>query len=115
MPNADNIISDQQTIDDGVLIRIQGDIDFSRSPGLRAQVLEILKNNPARLVIDLTSVDYMDSSGVATLVETLQAQRKAQRKLVLCNLQPKVRGIFEISKLDTVFTIAEDEQAAAAV
>ena len=115
MPDPDNAISERQTINDGVLIRVTGDIDYSRSPGLRLQLIELLAENPDRLVIDLTSVDYMDSSGVATLVETLQTQRKAKRKLVLCNLQPKVKGIFEISKLDTVFTIAENEEAATTV
>jgi anti-anti-sigma factor len=113
MPDADNIISERQKLDDGMLVRVHGDIDFSRSPSLRAQLLEVLHQGPSRLVIDLMAVDYMDSSGVATLVEALQAQRKGRRKLVLCNLQPKVKGIFQISKLDTVFTIAESAEAAA--
>ena len=54
----------------------------------------------------------MDSSGVATLVEALQVQRRKGRKLVLCGLQAKVRSIFEISRLDRVFQITEDAAAA---
>jgi anti-sigma B factor antagonist len=47
----------------------------------------------------------MDSSGVATLVEAMQVARKQGGRLVLCGLQEKVRSIFEIARLDMVFTI----------
>ena len=76
--------------------------------------MAILKNKPAKLVLDLSGVPYMDSSGVATLVEALQTQRKAGNKLVLCSLQPKVRGIFEIARLNMVFDIVSDSAAAKA-
>lgn len=81
---------------------------------MRAQVAEAMKQAPRRLVIDLSGVPYMDSSGVATLVEALQAARKSGAKLVLCGLTPRVRSILEISRLDTVFSIVADRAAAAA-
>jgi anti-sigma B factor antagonist len=112
MTDSDAVIAHTETLEDGQLVRLRGDIDFSRSPTLRVELMQLLNGRPARLVIDLSDVPYMDSSGVATLVEALQVQRKANAKLVLCNLQDKVRGIFEIARLDMVFTIAEDERAA---
>jgi anti-sigma B factor antagonist len=47
----------------------------------------------------------MDSSGVATLVEAMQVARRCDSRLVLCGLQEKVRSIFEIARLDMVFSI----------
>ena len=47
----------------------------------------------------------MDSSGVATFVEAMQLARRQGSKLILCGLQDRVRGIFEIARLDMVFTI----------
>ncbi len=91
----------------GLRISIHGDIDYSRAPELRQALLAQLGSKPARLIVDLSGVPYMDSSGVATLVEAFQVQRERGGKLVLCALQPKVKGIFEIARLDTVFQIVE--------
>ena len=113
MSDADNVIAGSEQVDGGEVVRLAGDIDFSRSPTLREGLLKRIGKKPARLIVDLSAVPYMDSSGVATLVEALQAQRQAGGKLVLCNLQSKVRGIFEIAKLDMVFTIVDDVEAAA--
>jgi anti-sigma B factor antagonist len=112
MPNPPPPAIDSETLIDGVLIRLQGDIDFSRSPGLRGELMGLLRQNVPRMVIDLAGVPYMDSSGVAVLVEALQTQRARKHKLILCHMQPKVKGIFEISRLNQLFTIAEDVAAA---
>ena len=106
-------IRDQKSIADGILVYLEGDVVFARSPVLRAQLIELLdRDKPQRLIIDLTDVAYMDSSGIATIVETLQHQRQHGRKLVLCSLQQRVYSMFEIANLDSLFTIADDEDAA---
>jgi len=111
--NTDNsVITNTQDLPDGKYVELSGDVDLSRSPELRQGLLEMAKQKPDRLVIDLAGVPYMDSSGVATLVETLQAQRKGGGKMILCNLQPKVLSIFEIARLNMVFTIVDDKEAA---
>lgn len=107
-----SVTAQSEALDDGVLLRVQGDIDYSCSTELRQLIAAELDKAPDRLVIDLAGVSYMDSSGVATLVEALQTQTKAKRKLILCNLQDRVKGIFEIARLTMVFTIVEDEAAA---
>jgi len=106
------ISSQTESLADGRLLSVNGDIDYSCSAVLRAAIHTQLAEKPERLVIDLAGVPYMDSSGVATLVEALQVQTKAKRKLVLCNLQPRVRGIFEIAKLTSVFKITENVETA---
>lgn len=89
-----------------------GDIDLSRSPTLREALKKAHAARPQRLVVDLSEVDYMDSSGVATLVEALQTARRTDTRMVLCGMKEKVRSIFEIARLDTVFAIAPDVEAA---
>lgn len=97
-----------------VIIAPRGDVDLSTSKELQGQIKSLLQNKPARLVVDLAGVPYMDSSGVATLVEAMQISRRQSTALVLCNMQDKVRSIFEIARLDRVFTIAPDVDAAVA-
>jgi len=83
-----------------------GDIDMSRSPQLRTAIAQVQKPQPSkRIIVDLTAVPYMDSSGVATLVEAVQIARRHGGQIVLCNLNDRVLSIIEIARLDTVFTI----------
>jgi len=89
-----------------------GEIDLNASPFLRQELKRIQTSRPQRLIVDLAGVPYMDSSGVATLVEAMQFARKNSTKLVLCGMQDKVRSIFEIARLETVFTIVTDVDAA---
>lgn len=89
-----------------------GEIDLNASPILRQEIKRVHTARPQRLIVDLSGVPYMDSSGVATLVEAMQIARKNSTRLVLCGMQEKVRSIFEIARLDTVFTIVPDAAAA---
>ena len=90
---------------DGFVVTPVGDIDLTGSPTLREELKRLSNSRPARLVVDLSGVPYMDSSGVATLVEALQMARRNRSKLVLCCLQDRVRSIFEIARLEMVFRI----------
>jgi anti-sigma B factor antagonist len=94
-----------KSIPKGVIVAIAGDIDYSVSSQLRTVIRNELDKKPQLMIIDLSGVPYMDSSGVAVLVEALQAQTKGKRTLAVCCLQEKVRGIFEIARLDMVFKI----------
>lgn len=100
---------------DIAILRPRGEIDLSRAPALRNALMDAVRLRPGRLVVDLQNVSYMDSSGVATFVEALQQMRAVRGRLVLCGLQPKVRSIFEIARLDMVFTIVDDTARARAV
>jgi anti-sigma B factor antagonist len=91
----------------------QGDVDLSRSPALRNALRQAQTAKPPKVIVDLAGVDYMDSSGVATLVEALQIARRNNTKIVLCGLSEKVRSILEIARLDTVFTIKASRDEAA--
>lgn len=88
-----------------VLLKPHGDVDLSCARELQGALHQALREKPARLIVDLADVPYMDSSGVATLVEAMQIARKGKTSVILCNMQEKVRSIFEIARLDRVFKI----------
>ena len=98
--------------DGTVTIRPEGEVDLAHSPSLRHRLMEVITEGPTRVILDLAHVPYMDSSGVATLVEALQQCRGRDARLVLAAMQPRVRSVFEIARLDTVFTICDDLQTA---
>lgn len=112
MHDADSLEVKVEQRDNAVLLFPVGEVDLHRSPALREKLKSAAQQRPRRLIVDLSGVPYMDSSGVATLVEAMQITRKQATELILCNMQDKVRSIFEIARLDTVFRIAPDTDAA---
>lgn len=115
---SDHLLTIKVTKQGGALIVTpMGDIDLTGSPLLKVELRKVSMTSPApeRVIVDLSGVSYMDSSGLATLVEALQASRKHQYKLIVCGLQSRVRAIFDIAKLAMVFTIVPTlDQALAA-
>ena len=85
-----------------------GEVDLASSPALRTRLSQIISESPKKLILDLSRVPYMDSSGVATLVEALQQSRRKSTVLLLASLQDRVKSVFEIARLDTVFDIKAD-------
>ena len=87
------------------VVSVRADVDMHRSPELHQVLLDVCRSEPSRLIVDLASVEYMDSSGVGTLVEVFRRVKSYQGELFLVGMQPRVRGVFEITKLDKFFTI----------
>ena len=98
--------------DGASVVTPMGEIDLGRSPTLRKELGVVIAEKPPHVVVNLAEVPYMDSSGVATLVEALQQCRTADLALSLCGMQDRVRSIFEIARLDMVFTIETTLEAA---
>lgn len=107
----DNMTINERTVGESIVLEPEGDVDLSRSPQLQAKLAEVLGRRPGRIVVDLAKVPYMDSSGVATLVQGLQHCQRAGCELVIGALHPKVRSIFEIAKLTEIFRIVDDVEA----
>lgn len=96
-------------------LRIVGDIDLHNSPDLRTALLALSQTgNYKKVIINLSKVLYMDSSAIAVLVEMLQKVRKNAGKICLTNLQPRVKGILEIARLESIFSVCKDEEEAKA-
>lgn len=88
------------------VIELEGELDFHSSPELRSRLGELTNKQAAKILIDLKKVDYMDSSGIATFVEAFQKTKRYSGRLILAELTPTVRGVFEIAKLESIFEIA---------
>lgn len=108
----DDLIRSVRRQDKAVIVELAGDVDLHSSPELREQLKQISEQRPEMLVINLQAVPYMDSSGVATLVESLQKVKKYGGQLTLVGLQSRVRSIFEIAKLTDIFQISNSEAEA---
>lgn len=95
---------------DALVISVCGEIDLHNSPELRTEVFDlIVKNSPRRLVLNLSQVPYMDSSACAVLVEALRRMRAISGKVYLFGLQPRVKGLLEIARLGSIFSIVDTE------
>ena len=102
-------------LDTITIFDVTGNIDLSSSPDLRKVLLhEIQVARRPRVVLNLTAVRYMDSSGLASLIEGLKASRDLGLRFVLYGLNDAVRQVIHISKLTTFFEIHETEDAAIA-
>jgi len=88
------------------IVAARGEVTVFSSPALREALRKITDGRPPRLVLDLAETRYIDSSGVATLVEALQTIQRYKGKLVLTGLNQRVRGVFEIARLDSIFPMA---------
>jgi anti-sigma B factor antagonist len=93
------------------IIDVTGDIDMGNSPGLRKTLLESLKKNP-RLVVNMRGVRYVDSSGIASLVEVLKEARNTKKRLVLFGLNAAVQEVLQLTRLAKIFEIRETEEEA---
>jgi len=94
------------------VVRVQGDIDINSSPDVKKSFDDLIQNKKEKVVVNLKEVDYVDSSGLATLVEVLKKLRSYGGSLKLTNLSEKVLGLFEITKLNKLFDIVDDESGA---
>ena len=113
LKTATNLVTNARHDGDAVIASVRGEIDLHNSPELRTAVLEVLlKPNPKKLILNLGQVPYMDSSAIAVLVEALQKVRRTGGKIFLTDLQPRVKGLLEIARLDSIFVVAKDEREA---
>ena len=110
-----DLISAARQEGDSVVVAVRGEIDLHNSPELRGALLDMLNRlKPKKLILNLAQVPYMDSSAIAVLVEALQKLRRNGGKIYLTGLQPRVKGLLEIARLDTIFVLAKDEAEALA-
>ena len=95
---------------DGVLVfQVDGEINISTSPELKKQ---FEKQSSKKVVVDLLKVNYIDSSGLATLVEILKRTKMQGGMLGLSGLSDKVKSLFEITKLDKLFQVSATQDDA---
>ena len=97
----------------GVIFDLTGDIDLAHSPAMRKVLLvEIKEKHTLKVYLNLKNVRYIDSSGIASLVEGLKASRDHGSRMILYGLSTSVREVMELSRLQKIFEIYENEEQA---
>lgn len=96
------------------ILALEGEIDLHRSPQVKESLEPLIAQKVPRILLDFSGVTYVDSSGLATMIETLQRIQSYGGKLAMFGLRESVRNIFEIARLDQIFTIFPDEASAVA-
>ncbi len=86
------------------VVYLNGDVDLSRSPDARKAILGCLQKK-ANLMVDLSAVDYIDSSGIASLVEGYQVSRKQKLDFALIGVSDSAMRVLQLARLDQVFPI----------
>jgi len=99
--------------DDGDMriVRACGEVDLNTSPELRTAILGVLDGGRS-VGVDLSGAAYMDSSGVATLVEGLKSSKNSGQAIYLINPSHAVLKVLELARLDSLFEIRNTEEGA---
>lgn len=98
-------------VNGAAVVALTGDVDLQTSPTVRHQLLESLEKYP-QIVVDLSAVNYIDSSGVASLVEAFQVSRRKGTSFALANVSAAAMRVLSLARLDKVFTIHASVEAA---
>jgi anti-sigma B factor antagonist len=104
-----------RTVGDVHVLDISGKITLGEATAkIRHTISDLLENGGKKIILNLTDVNYVDSSGIGELVRTYTTVTKEGKELRLLNLTKKIRELLVITKLLTVFQVYESEQAALA-
>ena len=99
--------------DNTTIFDVTGDIDLANSPEVRKALLrEVREKRTPRVVMNLSKVRYIDSSGVASLVEGLKASRDIKSRFILFGLSPSAREVLQLSRLLKIFEVYDNEDQA---
>jgi anti-sigma B factor antagonist len=104
---------EKRMVDGNAVVALTGDVDLQSSPAVRAELLACFDTNN-KVVVDLAGVTYIDSSGVASLVEAFQLARKKNGAFALACVSTAVMRVLSLARLDRVFTIHPTVEAAVA-
>jgi anti-sigma B factor antagonist len=97
------------------VLPLEGEIDLHVSPRVRSSLASMIARRPKQIVVDLSGVTFIDSSGLAVLINAMQDVKEYGGKLTLSGITQNVRSILEMARLDQFFLIdpRDDELLAA--
>ena len=82
------------------VVTVHGEIDVATSPTLRERLIDLVNDGATRLVLDLEAVDFLDSTGLGTIVSLLKRVRTHGGDLRLVCTEARIRRLFQITGLD---------------
>ena len=112
MTGVDNDCSSEK-LGDYTLVRVRGEVDLSWSQQVRRAILDALGAS-AKVGVDLSQVSYIDSSGIAALVEGFQNARGKGQQFGLIGASKPVMAVLQLARLDKVFPLCPDLDSARA-
>ena len=89
------------------IVHLNGEVDLEHAPQIRKVLLGAVRQG-GWVLVDMAEVTYIDSSGIACLIEALQEARKTGSDLALVAVNPQALRVLELARLDTVFAIFAD-------
>lgn len=93
------------------VVDVEGDVDLGTSPNLRRALFDLMDKTP-KLAVNLRKVRYIDSSGIATLIEVLKSTQRLPTEFILFGLSPAVQDTFRLTHVNRIFRIVETEEQA---
>ena len=93
------------------VVRVGGDVDIDSSPSLRYAVSTLLDEGRRDIVVDVSAVDFIDSTGLGVLVGALKDAQSRHGTLELICTQRKMLGLLHLTGLDEAFTVHEADIA----
>ena len=105
-------ITEKLLSDKRAMLTLSGRINAVTAPDLKAHLKRLAKGGHIQLIVDLTDVPFIDSSGLAALVSGFKAAREAGGTIKLAGLNEQTRTVFTLTMLDRVFEFYPDAGAA---
>jgi len=114
-PVVPNFELGEQRSPDGVdIVSVSGEIHVSTAPRFGEALDAVIENGDGKLVLDLSAVEFIDSTGLSVLLNGLRLINQRQGHMALVCSNPTVLRLFEITSLDTTFEIFADRAQAIA-
>ncbi len=98
-----------------IVLAPAGRLDITTAWEFRLKLQECISKKTCHLVVNLGGVDFIDSSGLTSLVAGMRDANKLNRTFRICNIHPDAKLVFEVTMMDTVFEICETEEEAFAI
>jgi len=92
------------------LIQLEGEVDVYTAPQLKQQIISLLDGGARHVIVNLSGVDYLDSTALGVLIGGLKRLRERDGNLELICPNPRIKRIFEITGLDRIFNIYATEE-----
>ncbi|TGL63868.1 anti-sigma factor antagonist [Leptospira ognonensis] len=86
-------------------IEISGKFDIESTEEFESIFAKVIEPNPSIVAIDMGKLDYIDSSGIGSLIKSLNLLKSKKGKLILFGMKPMIQNVFKLAKLDMFFEI----------
>ena len=104
----------ERRLESSDIISLEGDLDASTTAEVRAELRRRLRGGKTRFILDISKVDFIDSSGLSVLVTALKSAREMGGDIALLNPTAQAKALIELTRLHRIFEIYEDEDDAVA-